>query len=145
MFPSLEEFRIKYNLEKRISYLEYKDGKLYRHLPHDHESISASIFLPIYYSDYAGTAFYEPVENELISVKPSVLGEAIGDPIDTPRYTCSLSVTPVEIVGGYRPLIYKTSQLHTGIEFVKGHPENYTRVSCAWDSKHPFEKMIELV
>lgn len=144
-FPLLEEFRSKYNLEKRLTYLVFNSGKLYEHLPHDHESISSSIFFPLYYSDYVGTAFYEPSQDQLIEVRPSVLGEAIGDPVDKPRYTCSLEVTPVEVVGGNRPLIYKTSQLHTPIEIEKGHPENYTRVTCAWDSKYPFEKMIELL
>lgn len=145
VFPMLESFRTNFHLEKRVSYLEYKDGKLYKHLPHDHESISSTIFFPIYYSDYVGTAFYEPTEEELIPVKPSVLGEAIGDPLDKPRYTCSLDVTPVELVGGYRPLIYRTSQLHTAVEVEPGHPENYTRVSCAWDSKYDFDKMVSFV
>lgn len=144
-FPILEEFRKKYNLEKRISYLEYKDGKLYRLMPHDHESISSTVFFPLYYSEYVGTAFYEPTEQELITVKPSVLGEAIGDPLNKPRYTCSLTVVPSEIVGGYRPLIYRTSQLHTAVEIESGHPENYSRVSCAWDSKYSFDDMVKLI
>jgi hypothetical protein len=144
-FPMLEEFRKKYNLEKRISYLEYKDGKLYKLLPHDHESVSSTVFFPIYYSDYVGTAFYEPTEQELITTKPSLLGMAIGDPLDKVRYTCSLTVTPTEVVGGFRPLIYRTSQLHTAVEIEPGHPENYSRVSCAWDSNYSFDDMVKLI
>lgn len=145
IFPLLETFRVKYKLEKRLTYLEFNNGKLYKHLPHDHESISSSIFFPLYYSDFVGTAFYEPTPDQLIRIEPSVLGIAIGDPVDKPRYTCSLDVPPVEIVGGFRPLIYRTSQLHTPVEIESGHPENYSRVTCAWDSKYDFEKTIELL
>lgn len=143
IFPLLETFRIKYNLDKRLSYLEYVEGRLYRHLPHDHESIGTSIFFPLVYSPYVGTAFFDPKEKDKIPFTPSKLGKAIGDPIDKVRYTCSYDTTPpVEIVGGNRPLLYDTSQLHGAVELETGHIENYNRTICAWDCKLSFNDMI---
>lgn len=142
LFPKLEEFRIKYGMHKRVTYLEYKGRHTYLLPPHDHEAVGHSMFFPIYYSDYAGTAFYEPTAEELVESKPLKVGLAIGDSPTNKRYSCSLDVTPIEVVGGNRPMLFNTLQLHTAYEWEIGHPANYTRVSITWDSPVPFTEMI---
>jgi hypothetical protein len=142
MFPRLEIFRNKYGMDKRMTYLEYKGRHTYLNLPHDHESIETTIFFPIRYSDHAGTAFFEPTPEQTIEIKPLKLGLALGDPPSKPRYSCPIDTVPVEVAGGNRPMVFKTDVLHNAYEIDIGHPDNYQRVSVAWDSKLPFQTMV---
>ena len=142
IFPRLETFREKYGMDKRMTYLEYKGRHTYLNLPHDHESIETTIFFPIHYSDYAGTAFFEPTLEQTIEIKPLKLGVALGDPPGKPRYSCPIDTVPIEIAGGNRPMVFKTDVLHNAYETVIGHPDNYSRVSVAWDSKRKFSDMV---
>jgi hypothetical protein len=142
LFPEMEEFRAKYHLDKRMTFLEYKGRHTYLNLPHDHESVDSNLFFPIYYSEYAGTAFFEPTPDQIIEIKPLKLGVALGDPVDKKRYSCPLDTPPAEIIGGNRPIVFRVSALHNAWEDEIGHPDNYRRVSVSWDSLLRFDDMI---
>jgi hypothetical protein len=142
IFPQLEPFRIKYGLHKRILCLEYTNRKNYLDLPHDHDDIESSIFFPLCYSDHAGTAFFQPKPEELIEVPQLKLGKELGDTLKKPRYSCSIDHSPAEIAVGNRPMVFRTDTLHCAYETEIGHPDNYTRVTLAWESLMTFEQMI---
>lgn len=140
-FPLLEIFRLKYNLEKRMTFVEYKNRRVYTNLPHDHESISSNLLFILNYSPFAGTAFYLPTKDELIEIPPLKLGLAVGDPPSKLRYSCSLDVCPIELVGGNRPFVLRSDILHHAYEYEIGAPENYSRVVASWDSKTSFDQL----
>ena len=141
IFPLLEPLRIKYNLHKRILFLEYRSRQHYLNLPHDHDDIESSIFFPIRYSDHAGTAFFDPTPEEIIEVPQLKLGQKLGDQLTKPRYSCSIDTVPLEIAGGDRPMLFKTDVLHSAYETEIGHPDNYARVTLAWESQMSFTQM----
>ena len=142
IFPQLETFRTKYGLYKRILCLEYTKRQNYLNLPHDHDDIESSMFFPIRYSDHAGTAFFKPRPEELIEVPQLKLGQELGDQLTKPRYSCSIDTVPAEIAGGDRPMVFKTDILHSAYETEIGHPDNYSRVTLAWESPMPYLQMV---
>ena len=143
VFPRLETFRNKYGLHKRILCLEYSSRQDYLHLPHDHDDIESSIFFPVHYSDHAGTAFFEPTSDQIIEVPQLKLGRELGDTLTKPRYSCLIDTIPVEVAGGNRPMIFKTDILHSAYEIEIGHPDNYARITIAWESPKSFQMMID--
>ena len=142
LFPLMEKFRLRFGLDKRMTFLEYKGRHTYLNLPHDHESVDSNLFFPIHYSDHAGTAFFEPTPDQVIEIKPLKLGVALGDPVDKKRYSCPVDTVPAEIIGGNRPIVFRVSALHNAWEVDVGHPDNYQRVSVSWDSTLSFDDMI---
>ena len=144
-FPIIKRFQDLYDMKQNMLYLDF-DVKppaksFYDNMPHTHgnrDDIN-SIFFPITFSEGTATAFFDPPEDKIIIREVDIEGGGTYTLKECDWYE------PKEVHQMRVPHIMRIGVFHHPIEIIKGHPDNYKRIICNWESNLPFEKLDALL
>lgn len=138
-FPFAWEFKQEFNMTNTIVFLEFNNPETYSHRPHTHNTNSGTgLFFTIKHSDYAGTAFYEPKQENIDIVRHVLDNGTLFEAED-----CH-DTEPVEIVQMTEPHVIALNSFHNPI-IIEEHPDNFNRVTMNWSSRMGFLEFAKKV